>query len=171
MIGIIFVLNLASMLTIPVIIILFGIIYAAFTFVIQRKVSNIKRVNEITKKMKEHQKEFMEMVKSKAPDADIKKKQNEMMALMNESMKHQMKAMIIVLPLFLVVYYWVLPVFMGTLGVTSTSANIISTPIKLTYPLLFIVAAFITGILLLILVTIRDRIHDKKIAAADNVIN
>ena len=141
-----------------------AVVYSSVTFVIQRKVSNIKRVNEITKAMKAMQKEFTAMAKAKAPDADMKKKQDEMMKLMNESMKYQMKALVVVIPLFLAVYYVLLPYLMGVVGVTTQTTDVITSPLALAYPTLFIGIAFLTGILLLIAVSVRDRMRSKAAA-------
>ncbi len=147
-------------------IVVVAVIYATIAFFLQRKVSNIKRVNEIRKTVNQHQKDLNEMIKTNAAKADIEKKQQEMMSMLSESMKYQMKGMFIVVPMFLLIYYVALPYVFG--GVTGTIATIFS--INLTYQTLFVASAFVCGIVLLILVSVVDKIKDKAKISNDNTV-
>ncbi len=140
-------------------IVVFAIVYACITFFLQRKVSNMKKVNELKDRIYKIQKEFGDMVKSNAPKAELDKKQQEMMSLLSESMKYQMKGMFVVVPFFLIIYYLVLPALFAA-AAAGTLLTIFST--NLNYQTLFIVTAFLTGIFLLILVAISDKIRTSR---------
>jgi uncharacterized membrane protein (DUF106 family) len=138
-----------------------AIIYSLSTFFLQRKVSDIKRVNEIRKAISQEQKELSEMLKNNANKQAIDEKQKKMMSLVSETMKYQMKAMFIVIPLFLVVYYELLPMGFAGAGITY---NIFST--NLNYQNIFIIIAFISGIVLLVTFTIYEKVKSRKASAA-----
>ncbi len=129
-----------------------GIVYAIFSVVVQRRLSNVDRMYEIRARMSQHTKELMEMTKTNAPKEKIAAKQKDLTTTSMESMKNQMKPMLIVLPIFAIVYYVLVPMGFATAGIT-----VILLGFTLNYQLLFIVVTFVSGILLSIIFSMRDR--------------
>ena len=101
-------------------------------------------------------------MKSNASKEQIAKKQGEVMPLMSESMRSSMKPMLVILPMFFVVYYMALPALPAQLGLTTADA-------AKTVQSLFFWVVFVFGILSSVVVLIYDRIATKKEAAAANM--
>jgi uncharacterized membrane protein (DUF106 family) len=125
-------------------VIIIAIAYSFASFAIQRKVSNIGRMREIREMLNKSQRELNEMIKNKAASDEIKKKQDTIYPLLSESMKQQMKASIVVIPLFLLIYYVFIPsvfgIQQGTITFLSSAQN---------YQNMFIYTAIISSIVLL----------------------
>ena len=67
------------------------------------------RLREIQAQISKTTKEMNQMMKDKVPDAQIMAKQKEIMPLLGESTRSSMKPMFVILPLFLIVYYVLIP--------------------------------------------------------------
>jgi len=141
---------------IALLIVLIALLYTLFSFVIQRKMANMKKVYEIQEIIKQKSKELSDMVKNGAKNEELMLKQREVMSLASESMINQMKPMIIILPLFLVVYYWLLPL------IFPTHPKVIINGIKFAYNTFFIIVVFIFGLILSFSVMLIDRNKRKK---------
>ncbi len=129
-----------------------GIVYAVFALFLQRKLSNIDRMYELRAKMNQHTKELMEMTKSNAPKEKIAEKQKDLTNTSMQSMKNQMKPMIIVLPVFALVYYFLIP-----MGFAKSGISVSLLGFTLNYQLLFIAVTFVAGLILSSLFSLRDR--------------
>lgn len=91
-------------------------IAVAYTFVamaLQRKIVNAKLQRQMQYRLGNLSKELNEMVKGNASQEAIKAKQQELFPLMSKSMMSQFKPMFVVLPVFLVLYYWIMPSVFG----------------------------------------------------------
>ncbi|MGC8662243.1 MAG: EMC3/TMCO1 family protein [Candidatus Micrarchaeia archaeon] len=130
------------MITIELFVALVAILYTLLSFIIQRKVANMKKVYEMQEKIKAKSKELNEMVKSGIKNEELLAKQKEVMGLATESMVNQMKPMVIILPLFLIVYYLLLP------ALFPNNPTFVFGSFKLTYNTLFILIVFIFGFIL-----------------------
>ena len=129
-----------------------GLVYAVFSVIIQRKVSNIDKMYEIRARMNKHTKDLMAMTKAGASKDAISAKQKDLTTTSMESMKNQMKPMLIILPIFAVVYYFLIPVSFSKLGISVTLLGF-----NLNYQLLFLLITFISGAILSMLFSLRDR--------------
>lgn len=141
-------------------IIIIAVAYALVAFVIQRKVSNAERMKQIRDEINKLQKEMNEMLKNKAPAVEVRQKQETMMSLLGESTKSQLKATAVVFPMFLIIYYVLLPNIFSTVTTVSVLSN------TLNYKTLFIIAAFVAGILALLLISVYERL--KKATSNQN---
>ncbi len=130
-----------------IIVAVLAIIYAACTVVLQRKLSNAKRMREINAKIQKVTKEMNQMVKNKAPEAEISARQKEIMPLLHESMKSSLKPMFVVLPIFLVVYYLLLPMLPFAAAANNTKG----------VQGLFFTVVFVTGMVLAVAMMVHDR--------------
>jgi len=123
-------------------IIIIGVAYALLAVTVQRKLSNMKKMYEMQDSIKEKSNELMELTKKGNTDkALLDAKQKEVMGMVSQSMKFQLKPMFVVFPLFLVVYYWALPAGIGPLAGTQTF-----TMFNLDYKTLFIAVTFLVGL-------------------------
>ena len=141
---------------ITLLIVLIAVLYTLFSFVIQRKMANMKKVYEMQEIIKQKSKELSDMVKNGAKNEELMLKQREVMSLASKSMINQMKPMIIILPLFLVVYYWLLPL------IFPTHPAVIIDGVKIAYNNFFIIVVFIFGLILSFSVMLIDRSKRKK---------
>ncbi|MDE1865969.1 MAG: DUF106 domain-containing protein [Candidatus Micrarchaeota archaeon] len=133
------------------IIIVIAVAYAIFAVVVQRKLSNAKRLREIQAQISKISKEMNKMMKEKVPEAQIMAKQKEMMPLLGESMRSSMKPMFVILPLFLVVYYVLVPQL--PLGAPATPKTIQQ---------FFFLVVFVVGLISAVVMMIYDRTQTKK---------
>lgn len=85
------------------------LVYVTATLFIQRKLSNMKRVREIQLKITTLNTELKDMVKRNAASEELNAKYRDIMPLMNEQMRAQFKPIFITIPLFLLVYYVLIP--------------------------------------------------------------
>ncbi len=119
----------------------FGIA-VAYTFTsiaLQRTLTNPKKVREIQERMKSISKELNELVKRNATQEELKAKQAELMPLMSTSMKSQFKPMFAILPIFLVLYYWIMPQMVVAMPQVFASAS------KASVLQLFFIVVFVLG--------------------------
>ncbi len=133
-------------------IIAIGVAYALFSVVLQRKLVDPKRMREIQSKVSQLSKELNAMIKSNAAKEEISKKQSELMPLMSENMKKQFKPMIIILPIFFLVYYVLLGALFG--GVANQTIYFL---MPLHYKGLFFATVLILGFASSIFILIYDR--------------
>ncbi|MEM0154938.1 MAG: EMC3/TMCO1 family protein [Methanothrix sp.] len=136
-----------------IIIIAIGIAYVAFSTLAQRKVGNPKKMRELQQRMNVLSKELNQLVKSNAPKEEIAKKQSELMPLMSENMKTSIKPMLIILPVFFLLYYLVLPTTFHSIA----NEYIMFLSMKLNYLGVFFACVFILGIATSIIIMIYDR--------------
>ncbi len=135
--------------------IVIALVYVSFSVFVQRKLANYKRIKEIKKEMNAKMKELRTL------GTDVKKevldlKQKEITALASESMRHQIKPTLIILPIFFALFYIVLPMFFpATLNITVLSYT-------LPYKTFFIVVSFVLGLASTILLGVYERIVTKK---------
>ena len=143
-------------LTMELSIIVIAILYSMLTIFLQRKLSNPKKMRELQRKSKNLSKELNELVKSNAPHEKISEKQKELMPILSETMKVQFKSMIVVLPIFAIIYYVMLPHFFST----TLYVKFIG---ELNYTTLF----FITVLLIGVTASVAILLYDKKKAAEE----
>lgn len=143
-----------------------AVIYTVSSVFLQRKLSNPKRMRQIQRTIKEHSKKLNEMIKNKATKDEITAKQSEIMPLMSESMKNQMKSMLVIFPIFLLLYYELLPQLAGVMGFAKDSVNLLG--FALNYQTFFFVIIFMTGIISTITIMLYDRKKAKEEAKIEN---
>ncbi len=146
----------------PVIIIaLIAVAYIAFSLFVQRKIVNYKRVKELQKETNIKMKELRALGSSVEKEV-LDLKQKEMQDLASESMKHQLKGTLIILPLYFLLYYFVLPLFFpASLTVTVLSYT-------LPYKTFFIATSFVLGILSSIFMAAYERMTARRNQPATN---
>ncbi len=128
-----------------------GIAYALFSVFTQRRLSNVDRMYELRARMNKKTKELMVMAKASAPRDQMAAHQQELTKVSMESMKNQMKPMIVILPVLIALEYAVLPaLFPSTLTFSVLGFT-------LSYQMFFIVVIFIVGIVLSISLSMYDR--------------
>jgi uncharacterized membrane protein (DUF106 family) len=116
-----------------------AVAYSLASVALQRKLTNPKRNREIQYNMQKISKELNELIKRNAAQEEIKAKQAELMPLMSTSMKSQFTPMFVILPIFLVLYYWFIPhllVFMPQVFASVTKAEVLE---------LFFIVVFVLG--------------------------
>jgi uncharacterized membrane protein (DUF106 family) len=86
-----------------------AIVYTFTSVALQRRLADPKKLREMQDRMKSLSSELNSMIRSNAAQDAIKAKQQELMPLMSTSMMAQFKPMLVILPIFLVLYYWILP--------------------------------------------------------------
>ncbi len=137
-----------------------AILYVSFSVFAQRRIANYKRIKEIKKEMDAKMKELRAFEKDVSKEI-VELKQKEITELASESMKHQIKPTLIILPIFFLLFYVLLPMlFPATLTVTVLSYT-------LPYKTFFIAASFVLGMLSSILLAAYERVTAKKQAVAN----
>ncbi len=144
---------------VPIIVI--AILYITTTLFIQRKATDTKKMRAIQTQIQELTKQLNEMIKNKVPNEEISKKQKEVMPLVTSSMKMQLKPMFMIFPLFILLYYLLLPHLFGQYS--KDTVAIFS--FQLTYLMFFFAIVFILGIIS----SIGIIIYDKKKAAKEKI--
>ncbi len=142
-----------------------GVAYTLIAAGVQRKLSNPKRTRELQDQIKVLSKEMNLLMKNNAPKEEIEKKQGDLMPLMRESMTLNMKATLILIPSFLVVYYVLIPWAYGWLGHDTLSFVIGNYNISLMYKGLFFVTVFVLGLV----TSMSILLYDRKRAKADTL--
>lgn len=133
-------------------IMLMGAAYACFSVFMQRKLVNIDRMYELRAHMGAHTKKIMAAAKAGASQQEINAHNAELSKITMESMKNQMKPMIVIFPVLLILEYVVLPYMFASSGISVTLLGF-----TLNYQLIFIVVAFAVGAVLAILLSLLDR--------------
>jgi uncharacterized membrane protein (DUF106 family) len=126
-----------------------AIAYTFTSVALQRRLTNPKKLREIQDRMKSVSNELNSMIKSNAAQEEIKAKQQELMPLMSTSMKAQFKPMFVILPIFLVLYYWLMPQLF-----VSTSKTAVQS--------LFFIVVFVLGLASSFVVLAYDRKKAKE---------
>ena len=128
-----------------------GVAYALFSVFIQRRLSNVDKMYELRARMNKKTKELMAMAKASAPKEQMAAHQQELTKVSMESMKNQMKPMVIIFPVLIALEYLVLPRIFSA----STTFNILG--FTLGYQTFFIVIIIIVGIGLSLSLSMYDR--------------
>ncbi len=144
------------MISIALELVLIALCYVVITVAIQRKFSNIKRIREIRTELNEHQAHLRKMGKTMSKE-ELDTKTSKMMELQTEMMRHTFKASLIILPVSLVLFYYLLP-----LAFPGTQPNISVLSFSFNYRTFFIIAAFIIGMLSQVAVAQYDKFAAKK---------
>ncbi len=152
-------LSVAMPIGTAIIIIAIGVAYVAFSTFAQRKLGNPKKMRELQQRMNALSKELNQMLKSNAPKEEIMKKQSELMPLMSENMKASIKPMLVILPVFLLLYYLVLPTAFHSI---SNEYVMFLGSMKLDYLGLFFVCVVALGIATSIVIMVYDRKKAKQ---------
>lgn len=149
-------------LNFTIIVVLAGALYVVATIILQRKLMNPLKQLELQEKIKGVSNELGSMIKSNASKEAIAAKQKEVTPLMMESMKMSFKPMLVIFPLFFIVWLVILPTFLQ-----GGSAYVINFVEPLHYKGLFFVTALILGMGGSIGLMIRDRsVHKKRMRNA-----
>ncbi len=136
-----------------VILVVIGVVYVMASTFIQRKLTNPKRMREIQAKIQLISKEMNALVKNKAAQEEISAKQKELMPLMSENMKVSFKPMLVLLPIFLLLYYVLLPT-----GFKSVSSDyVVLFGLKLGYLGVFFATVLILGLAASVVIMAYDR--------------
>jgi uncharacterized membrane protein (DUF106 family) len=150
--------------TLPVgaelIIIAICVVYTLGSVALQRKLTNPKRMREVQARVKQLTNEMNLLAKSNATKEMITAKQNEMMPLMSESMRTMMKPMFVVLPIFLVLYYVMLPALAAPLGVAGGAKSV---------QLLFFTITLVLGLISTAVILMYDRMKMKQESVVQQV--
>jgi uncharacterized membrane protein (DUF106 family) len=144
-----------------------GVIYTLAAATVQRKLVDPKKTRAIQDKIKVKSDEIKRLMKENAPKDQISQKQSEMMPLMKESMSSSMRATIVLIPSFLVVYYLIIPFLFGGLGTATFKLNILSLVFNLDYRGVFFATVFVLGMITSISILIYDRRRAKRDAAKE----
>ncbi len=142
------------------ILVVVAVLYAIGSIFLQRKLTNPKRMREIQRTINEHSKKLNELVKSGATKEEISARQSQIMPLLSESMKSQMKPMFVVLPLFIVLYYFLVPGIINAMGAAKGTITFIMP--DLSYQYFFFLVEVIIGMAASITVMVYDRKTAKK---------
>lgn len=135
--------------------------YVVFSVTMQRKLTNPKRTFEIQQEIKKKTNELNEMVKAKASQDQLAKKQKEVTGLLSESMRSSMKPMFVILPIFFIMFYLVFPAVIPA----STQVNVFA--MKFDYKTYFIIVSFIVGFVLSMSFMLYDKVRLGKKPAAE----
>ncbi len=134
-----------------------AVVYVVFSMFLQRKLVNMKNMRHVQDQIKMKSKELNDMAKNQARKEELDAKQKEVTQLLGQSMKSSFKPMIVVLPVFFILYYLLLPaVFPSSLTFTIPVLSTVS------YRTYFIVIAFICGIIASAVVMVWDRMQMAK---------
>jgi uncharacterized membrane protein (DUF106 family) len=145
-----------NILTLALEIAVIAIAYVMLSVVVQRKASNYARIKQIKVEMNAKMAELKAMGKDATKEL-MAQKQKEITSLASESMRHQLKATFIILPIFFILFYVALPrMFPGT----QPTINVMS--FKLTYQTFFIAIAFIGGLLSSMLLAVYEKARSKQ---------
>ncbi len=139
-------------------IVLFGLAYAMLSLVIQRRLSNPAKTRELQARIQALTSELNQMAKR---NEDITEKQRELMPLMGESMRLQMKSMLVILPMFYAVYYGALPYIFGPLAFGG-AVNLVVT--SLNYTGLFFVTVLLSSLTMSFSMLAYDKRKAKVVA-------
>ncbi len=140
-------------------IVVIAVAYSIGSLVLQRKLANPKKMREIQARVKEHTKKLNEMVKNGASKEDIMAKNKEVMPLVMESTKHQMKPLIVILPIFLLLYDVLLPYMATSMGFSKSTVDFIFT---MNYQYFFFAIVFIVGMISTVFVMLYDKKKTKE---------
>ncbi len=133
--------------------------YVAVSVIAQRKFSNVKRIKEIRTEMNEKMAKIKKMDKNTSREI-MDAEQKQVAALTSEMMKHQLKASLIILPVFVVLVYIALPYEFA-----SQPFNFALMGLQFTYRTFFVGASFVLGLASQAALALYDKAAAKKAAA------
>ena len=134
-------------------IVIIGVVYAIGAILIQRKLADPLKSIETQLLMQEKLKEIKTLA---ATDREAyNQKQQEVSKMMMDNMKKQFKPMIVTFPLFLGVFYLLMPYLFSGFGSTTPALTVLSMP--LTYSQFFIAIIFIIGMIVSLSLSSRDK--------------
>ncbi len=142
-----------------------AVAYTIASVFIQRKLSNPKRIAEIQSIIKQNSEHLKELTKQGASANEIMAKQREIFPLMTESMKYQFKPMLIILPLFLALYYLVVPSLSSVFKMPST-VHLMS--LNFSSMNLFFAITFILGLIVSLAFMVYDRRARRKVIISNS---
>lgn len=125
--------------------------YSLLLVAFQRLLVDVDRMYELRAHINKHQKHLMEMAKNNASKEEMMEKQKLLIAATSESFKMQIKVMAVTLPLYAVLYYFVLPTYF------STAPNLQIFSLSLSYRWTFIIFSIILTFVLQMLMSFYDR--------------
>jgi uncharacterized membrane protein (DUF106 family) len=143
--------DLAPPLNIIIAVVLLAFAYATFTLKVQRKLVHPNKTKDLQQRIQKLTKEMNEMAKR---NEDISAKQAELMPLMKESMNSQMKVMVVILPIFVIIYDVIIPALFGGFMAQQVSILFITGPLL---GLEFIGIAALFGLVLNGAITLLNR--------------
>jgi uncharacterized membrane protein (DUF106 family) len=132
-----------------------AIVYVAFSVSIQRKLVDMRKMQEVQETIKQKSKELNELSKNKASQDVLMAKQKEITSLLGQSMRSQLKPMIVVLPIFFVVYYLIFP----AVFTTNPSITLPLLAWTLNYRSYFVMVAFVAGMIISFGLMFLDRVR------------
>ncbi len=144
-------------------IIAIGVIYSILTVVLQRKLSDMKGMYAIQEEIKKRSAELQRLAKENADVKILEAKQKEVMGMLGKSMKNQFKPMLVVFPMFLLVYYVALPWAFGASATVTIFGN------SMGYQTLFIYTVFVAGIVVSMSLMTLDKRKLKEEAKTEDV--
>lgn len=134
-----------------------AIAYTFTSMALQRLISNPKKTREIQYRLNTLSSELNSMVKNNAPQEDIKAKQSELMPLMSTSMKTQFTPMLVILPIFFIIYSLIFPhLFVSAVQVQFFIFK--GSPAQVQ----FLTAVFVLGLAASFVVLAYDKMKAKK---------
>ena len=142
-----------------VFIVVIAVAYSLGSLALQRKLANPKKMREIQARVKEHTNKLKEMTKNGASKEEIMAKNKEVMPLVMESTKHQMKPLIAILPIFLILYDVLLPYVATSMGFSKATVDFI---FMMNYQYLFFAIVFIVGMITTVFVMLYDKKKAKE---------
>ncbi len=92
-------------------IIVFAIAFAFFSYYLNKKIGHRDKVKEIQKSVNDYQKQLKDAYarKDEAKIKELSAREKEVTDSMKQMMFLPMKSMVVILPLYLALFYWVLP--------------------------------------------------------------
>ncbi len=128
-----------------------AVAYSVFAVSIQRKLVNSITMYEMQDAIKEKSKQLNELVKSKASEEVLLQKQKEISSLLSASMRSSFKPMLVILPVFALLFYVIFPsLFPGKPVVSVFSMNFTDTSY-------FILVTFVVGLVISMVLMARDK--------------
>jgi uncharacterized membrane protein (DUF106 family) len=141
--------------TIAIELVLIALAYVMVSIVIQRKFSNIKRIREIKMEMNEHQAHLRKEGKTMSKE-ELDAKTKKMLELQTEMIRHTFKASLIIMPISLILIYYLIPLaFPGTATIDVFSFN-------LSYRTFVVLMAFIFSLISQMALTQYDNAAARK---------
>lgn len=122
-----------------------AVVYICIAVTIQRKLVDMPKMYAMQAEMQLKSKELQELSKSGASQDILMQKQSEVSKLLMTSMKSQFKPILVVVPMFLVVYYYLLPLGFGGQAFPTIIVPLLGT---LSYQRVFFYTVFVLGLVL-----------------------
>ncbi|MCL5100970.1 MAG: hypothetical protein M1122_03395 [Candidatus Marsarchaeota archaeon] len=143
--------NILSPIGISAELIVVSLIYVSISVILQRKLTNVDRMYEIRAMVNTKTKALMELSKRNDTQA-MASLQKELSKLSQESLIQQMKPMVVVLGVFALLYYIMLPMLFSSIISTVTFLTF-----NVNYRTFFVAIAFVVGIISSFAISMYDR--------------